>query len=80
MSVISATGEQLTKSVLVLLSSIKGWRETVNEALCEFAISGVDNSFESRIILFEVRSHQVWLGMPLPEAFHLEAFLHETAA
>jgi len=56
-SVIGATGEQLTKSVLVLLSSIIGWRETVNKALCKFAISGVDYSFKSRIILFEVRSH-----------------------
>ena len=76
-SVVSATSEQLTEGVLVLFSSIEGGREALHEAFGEFAISGVDHSLDSSVILLKVRSHQVWLGVPLPEALNLLAFLHK---
>ena len=79
-SVVRASREKLTKGVLILISSIKGRGETINKALCKFAVSGVDHSLERRIILFEVRCHQVWLEVPLPESFHLQALFHQAAA
>ena len=77
MSVVCATCKQLSEGGLVLLSGIEGGREATHEALGEFAISGLDYSLDSSVILLEVRSHQVWLGISLPEALNLQAFFHK---